>query len=285
MVYAVNCALALVPVLTGRDILPYGLAPYDSLGPIFGVALPAFLVVAAVRGRAGVLDLALRSLRWRVGARWYLFAFFSVPVGVVLCGSAIFGWALPNVLVEEWPLLFTAVLPQLVLLILFCIVAEEIGFMGFLQARWQDRYGPLKASVIVTVPFALYHLPGLMVENGFGLPQLHIALGFLGILAVLQMLGRVVMMWLYNATGSSVLLVGLFHSSFDATTSAFGRTFVVPGPAGTAFLSGFVIPSAVVAVIAVLVVVFTRGRLSYRPDRTPHPADAAPQRGAPLPHA
>ena len=267
MVYAVNCALALVPVLTGRDILPYGLAPYDSLGPIFGVALPAFLVVAAVRGRAGVLDLALWSLRWRVGARWYLFAFFSVPVGVVLCGSAIFGWALPNVLVEEWPLLFTAVLPQLVLLILFCIVAEEIGFMGFLQARWQDRYGPLKASVIVTVPFALYHLPGLMVENGFGLPQLHIALGFLGILAVLQMFGRVVMMWLYNATGSSVLLVGLFHSSFDATTSAFGRTFVVPGPAGTAFLSGFVIPSAVVAVIAVLVVVFTRGRLSYGLER------------------
>ena len=285
MVFAVNIAVALVPLLTRRDILPFELAPYDSLGPIFGVALPAFIVVAATQGRDGVRDLARRCLRWRVGLRWHLFAFLSVPVAVALCASAVFGLALPEVLVQKWALLFTAVLPQLVLLILFFIVAEEIGFMGFLQARWQDRYGPLKASAMVTVPFALYHLPNLMVENGLGLTRLHIALGFLGILAILQMFGRVVIMWLYNATGGSVLLVGLFHSSFDATTSAFGRTFVVPGPAGTAFLSGFVIPSAVVAVFAVLVVVFTRGRLSYRPERASHPVDAAPQGGAPVPHA
>jgi len=136
-----------------------------------------------------------------VGIRWYLFALFSVPVGVVLCGSVVFGPELLNVLMEKWLFLFTAVLPQLVLLILFFIVAEEIGFMGFLQARLQERHGPLKASVIVTLPFALYHLPSLMVENRLGLAQLHLALGFLGILAILQMFGRVVIMWLYNNTG------------------------------------------------------------------------------------
>jgi uncharacterized protein len=285
MVFAVNVAVALVPVLTRRDILPFDLALYESLGPIFGVALPAFIVVAATSGKDGVRDLAHRCLRWRVGLRWYLFAFLSVPVAVALCASAVFGRALLDVLVEKWPLLFTAVLPQLLFLILFFIVAEEIGFMGFLQAKLQDRYGPLKASVIATLPFALYHLPGLMVETGLGLTRFHVALAFLGILAILQMFGRVVIMWLYNATGYSVLLVGLWHSSFDATTSAFGRTFAVPGPAGSAALSGFWIPSAVVAAFAVLVVVFTRGRLSYRPDRVPQPADAAPQGGTPLSHA
>jgi uncharacterized protein len=276
MVFTVNTAVALVPVLTRRDILPFGLALYESLGPIFGVALPAFLVVAVAGGGDGVRDLARRSLRWRVAFRWYLFAFLSVPLEVLACASAVFGLALLDVLVEKWTLLFTAVLPQLLFLILFFIVAEEIGFMGFLQARLQERYGPLKASVIATLPFALYHLPGLMVETGLGLTRFHVALGFLGILAILQMFGRVVIMWLYNATGYSVLLVGLWHSSFDATTSAFGRTFVVPGPATDAFLSGFVIPSAVVAVFAVFVVVFTRGRLSYRPERAPQPAAATP---------
>jgi membrane protease YdiL (CAAX protease family) len=276
MVFTVNTAVALVPVLTRRDILPFGLALYESLGPIFGVALPAFVVVAVAGGGDGVRDLARRSLRWRVAFRWYLFAFFSVPLAVLACTSAVFGLGLLDVLVKKWTLLFTAVLPQLLFLILFFIVAEEIGFMGFLQARLQERYGPLKASVIATLPFALYHLPGLMVETGLGLTRFHVALGFLGILAILQMFGRVVIMWLYNATGYSVLLVGLWHSSFDATTSAFGRTFVVPGPAADAFLAGFVIPSAVVAVLAVLVVVFTRGRLSYRPDRAPQPAAAAP---------
>lgn len=285
MVYIVSTAVAMVPVLTRRDILPFDLALYDSLGPIFGVALPAFIVVAATGGRDGVRDLLRRCLRWRIGLRWYLFAFLSVPVGVVLCASVVFGRALLDVLADRWSLLFTAVLPQLLFLILFFIVAEEIGWMGFLQARLQDKYGPLKASVIVTVPFALYHLPTLMVENGLGLARLHIALAFLGVLAILQMFGRIVIMWLYNATGASVLLAGLFHSSFDATTSAFGRTFIVPGPAGSAALAGFWIPSVVVAVFAVLVVAFTRGRLSYRSDHTSQPADEAPSGGAPLAHS
>src|SRR5215207_6158925 len=85
MVYTVSSAVALVPVLTRRDILPYDLALYDSLAPVFGVALPAFLVVAAMQGKSGVRDLTGRCLRWRVGVRWYLFAFFGVPVGVLLC--------------------------------------------------------------------------------------------------------------------------------------------------------------------------------------------------------
>jgi membrane protease YdiL (CAAX protease family) len=188
----------------------------------------------------------------------------SVPLAVLLCVGAVFGRPLLVVLADRWTSLFTAVLPQLVLLIVCCIVAEEVGFMGFLQARWQNRFGPLKASLLVTIPFAVYHLPNLMVESGLGLAQLHLALAFLGVLAVLQLFGRVVMMWLYNVTGSSVLLVGLWHASFDATTSAFGRTFAIPGAASNAEVAGFWIPSAVIALFAVLVVVLTRGRLAYR---------------------
>src|SRR3954447_11602827 len=139
MVYTVNTAVALVPVLTRRDILPFDLAPYDSLGHIFGVALPAFIVVAATSGKTGVRDLAHRSLRWRVGVRWYLIAVLGVPIAVVLCTSTLFGSAPLNALVEKWQLLFTEVLPQLLLLIVFFNLAEEVGWMGFLQARLQDR--------------------------------------------------------------------------------------------------------------------------------------------------
>jgi membrane protease YdiL (CAAX protease family) len=277
MVYAVNSAVALSPLLTRRDILPFGLAPYDSLGHIFGVALPAFIVVAAMHGRAGVRDLALRSLRWRVGVRWYLIALLGVPVAAVLCASALFGLAPLNALVGKWQLLFTLVLPQLVLLILFFNLAEEVGWTGFLQARLQERHGPLKASLIVTLPFALFHLPGWMVEFGLGLSQLHLALALTGVFGISQLFGRVVIMWLYNNTGYSVLLVGMFHSSFNITASAFGP--FIPRE------MSFLIAAGVVAVAAVLIVVFTRGRLSYRPDRVPQPADSAQSGGTPLPHA
>jgi uncharacterized protein len=268
MVYAVNIAVALSPLLTRRDILPFGLAPYDSLGHIFGVALPAFIVVAATHGRTGVWDLARRSLRWRVGVRWYLVALFGVPVGVVLGASTIYGLAPLSALVEKWELLLTVVLPQLVLLILFFNLAEEVGWTGFLQAKLQEGHGPLKASVIVTLPFALFHLPGWMVEFELGLAQLHIALLLTGIFGISQLFGRVIIMWLYNNTNYSVLLVGMFHSSFNVTASAFGP-FI---PRETSFL----IAAGVVAVTAVLIVVFTRGRLSYRPERASQPAAAAP---------
>jgi membrane protease YdiL (CAAX protease family) len=270
MVYAVNVAVALSPLLTRRDILPFGLAPYDSLGHIFGVALPAFLVVAAMHGKEGASDLARRSLKWRVGLRWYLVALLTVPVATVLCASVIFGSAPLNALVEKWELLFTVVLPQLVLLIVFYNVAEEVGWTGFLQARLQERHGPLKASLIVTVPFALFHLPSWMVEFELGLTQLHLALALTGVFGISQLFGRVIIMWLYNNTNYSVLLVGVFHSSFNVTTSAFGP--FIPLPAGSTFL----IAAPVVAVAAVLLVVFTRGRLSYKPERTPQPAAATP---------
>jgi len=225
-----------------------------------------------MHGRAGVPDLARRSLRWRVGVRWYLIALLGVPIASVLCASAIYGLAPLNALVDKWPLLFTVVVPDLLLRIVLFNLTEEIGWTGFLQARLQDGYGPLKASVIVEVPFALWHLPGLMVDTGGQLP---LALTLLGVFAIAQLFGRVAIMWLYNNTNRSVLLVGLFHSAYNTTVNRFAGEFI-PGPAE----SGFLIVSGVVAVAAVLMVVFTRGRLSYKPNHVSQLADAPLTKGS-----
>jgi membrane protease YdiL (CAAX protease family) len=267
----VNIAIALPAVRTYLPSLPFHLVQ-SMLAHIFGSAVPAFLVVAAMHGRAGVRDLTRRCLRWRVRPQWYLFALLGVPFGVL--ASAIFGLAGLPALVAQWPLLVTVAVPQLLLFIVLSNGPEEIGWMGFLQARLQERHGPLKASLIVTLPFALYHLPGLMVDEGFGLAQLHLALAELGVIAILQLFGRVVMMWLYNNTNHSVLLVGMFHSAFDVTTQPEFGGFI-PAPAGT----GTLIASGVVAVAAVLIVVFTRGRLSYKPNNLSQIADAPLARG------
>ena len=254
MVYAVNIAIALPAVRTYLPSLPFHLVQ-SMLGHILGSAVPAFLVIAAMHGRAGVRP------------QWYLFALLGIPIGVL--ASAILGLAGLRALVAQWPLLVTVAVPQLLLFIVLSNGPEEIGWMGFLQARLQEQHGPLKASLIVTLPFALYHLPGLMVDEGFGLAQLHLALAELGVIAIFQLFGRVVMMWLYNNTNHSVLLVGMFHSAFDVTTQREFGAFI-PAPAGT----GTLIASGVVAVAAVLIVVFTRGRLSYKPEHVSKTAEA-----------
>jgi membrane protease YdiL (CAAX protease family) len=261
--YALNW-LVVLPLLRVRGGLPFQLGLWESLGSILGVALLAFLVVAASGGRAGVRDLAGRCLRWRVGVRWYLVALVAPPVALPLGAAVLFGAAPLRALFDQWALLPTGFLPRLLVGIVLFNVAEEIGWMGFLQAWWQDRYGPLKACLLVTIPFALFHLPVLFVDEGLAL-----ALALLPPLAVVHLAARVVMAWLYNSTGRSVLLVGLFHSSFDAAVWYAKRS--TPGPAGTATYVGF----AIVLAAAVVLVVATRGRLSYRPSL------AVPPTGAP----
>jgi membrane protease YdiL (CAAX protease family) len=270
MAYTITLAFALPPIRTRLDILPPELPFWDVLATIFGVGLPAFLVVAAAEGRTGVGDLARRCLRWRVGARWYFAALLGVPIAALLIAGVIFGRELLNTLAEKWPLLFTLVLPRFLIRVVLFQFFEEAGWMGFLQARLQDSYGPLKAVILAEIPFALWHLPSVMVEQGLGLAQLPLALGLLGILAIFQLFGRVVIMWLYNNTHRSVLLVVLFHSSHNITTGELGREFIPGWSDGSALL----IASGVVAVTAVLIVVFTKGRLSYRPNHASQTAEA-----------
>jgi membrane protease YdiL (CAAX protease family) len=187
-----------------------------------------------------------------------------MPIAVLVGATALFGSAPLNALADNWRLLFTVVLPILLLQFALFNLAEEIGWTGFLQARLQDRHGPLKASLLVTAPFALFHLPDLFAQ--FGLAS---ALVFLPILAVTHLFARVVIMWLYNTTGRSVLLVGLFHASFNATVAGGGE--FIPGPAGTAL----VIATGVIVVAAVALVVATRGRLAYQPTPATQPVEAA----------
>jgi uncharacterized protein len=267
MYFAFTYLTALVPFLTQRAILPFGVTLWDPLPALFGCAA-AFLVVAATGGRVGVRDLARRSLRWRVGPQWYLVALLGLPIATVLCASALFGLAPLDALVDKWPLLFTLVVPMLLFRVVVLNLTEEIGWMGYLQDRLQERHGPLKASVLVTIPFALWHLPSWMLELELTLTQLHLALAVTVLFGITHLFARVFMMWLYNNANRSVMLVGLFHVSFNTTVApnGFGGEFI---PGGSALW----IATAILVLAAVLVVVFTRGRLSYRPERASQSAE------------
>jgi membrane protease YdiL (CAAX protease family) len=260
MAFTVSITIAFVRLRTNGDIDQSPSYQYlvGFLEHLFSVTLPAFLVVAAIHGKTGVRDLARRSLRWQVGARWYLIALFGLPIASVLCASVIYGVAPLNALVDNWELLFTLILPSLLIRIVFLNTIEEIGWLGFLQARLQDQYGPWKACLLVEIPFALWHLPGLLGDTG---GKLSLALIYGGVLAIFQLCGRFVNMWLYNNTNRSVLLAGMFHATYNTTVNTYAGQ-VIPVPAEPWFF----IVSGLVAVAAVLIVVFTRGRLSYKPD-------------------
>jgi CAAX protease family protein len=259
MAYTVSIAMAFLRLQTnGAMQSPSYQYLVGFLESLFSVALPAFLVVAAIQGKDGVRDLACRSLRWRVNVRWYLIALLGIPVASLFLAGVIYGAAPLNALVDKRQYLFTLILPDLLIRFVFLNTLEEIGWLGFLQARLQDEHGPWKACLLVEIPFALWHLPGLLGYTG---GQLSLALLYGGVLAIFQLCGRFVIMWLYNNTHRSVLLAGLFHANFNTTINMYARGFI-PVPAE----AWFFIVSGVVAAAAVLILVFTRSRLSYKPE-------------------
>lgn len=257
---AIPFPLALVPFFTDQLVLPYDTSLW---APITGLAcaFAAFSVVSATHGWAGVRELANRSLRWRVGIEWYFAAVLALPVAVLLIASAIFVLDPLSALVDKWTLLFTLVLPQFLFRLAVLNLTEEVGFMGFLQATLQDRYGPLKASALATVPFAFWHLPDWMIEFEIPLTELYIGLAIVVVFGVAHLFARIVIMWLYNGAGRSVLLVALFHSTFNtvAADKGFGGEFI-----GEFSGAAFFIATGVVILTAIILVFFTRGRLAFK---------------------
>jgi hypothetical protein len=116
------------------------------------------------------------------------------------------------------------------------------------------------ASILVAPAFVLQHLPILLMDAGIGLSSLIIV----GALVVVAVFFRVVVTWLYNGSGRSVLVVALFHSAYNSAWGTGDHRFtgeLIPGP--TAAL----IPIGVVALAAVAVAVLSRGRLAYEHER------------------
>ena len=178
---------AAIPPIVDSEILPFGL-PLHGVFLSLGAGLAAFLVTAALSGRAGVADLGRRSVRWRVPVRWYLVALLSVPVGATLISLVIYG---PQALATPsggWPRALAEVAAVFVLQLVLFQLAEEIGFTGFLQHHWQDRYHPMKLTLYVALLWAVAP-PRPLRRRGLGSRGADIGpghLGYRGRLAVLR---------------------------------------------------------------------------------------------------
>jgi uncharacterized protein len=242
--------------IADAEILPFDMPLHGLLGGVLGVGLGAFLVTAALKGRDGVVDLARRSVRWRVPVRWYLVALFTVPVGATLLSLVIYGPQALASLAGGWPRALAEVAAVFLLQLVLFQLAEEIGFTGFLQHHWRDRYHPMKLTLYVALLWAVWHVPDHFAEEGWGVEALISAPVVFAIELVSLFFARALFVWFYNVTGSSVLLVAIFHASFDAAISQLSYD-VVPASNTARFL----IFSAMIVLPAAVVIIATKGRL------------------------
>jgi membrane protease YdiL (CAAX protease family) len=142
----------------------------------------------------------------------FLLAFFAVILGY---------------LVDKRPihlsgLLTTKEFPQLNLLtffiynVVFFGFGEEVGWRGFALPRLQNKLNALTASIILTVFWALWHLPAFLYRPGYTSMDMPGAFGWVFSLLT----GSILLTWLYNSSKGSILICAVFHSTVDIAFTA-----------------------------------------------------------------
>jgi CAAX protease family protein len=100
-----------------------------------------------------------------VGISWYLFSLLGVSL-IMLLGTMIYSGDLPDLGALGGPSYLLSYLATYVfVVVLGGPLFEEIGWRGFALARIEASHGPLLASVILGVQWALWHLPEFLVPS------------------------------------------------------------------------------------------------------------------------
>ncbi len=279
----------LLPFALSRNVNGLGILPFRIpdiafliafvLGTLAGPALASLAVTAITSGRAGLGLLLRRCVQWRVGIGWYLIAIFGILSIWLVEISLFYGVNLPLALLLKWTLIFTVFFPQAVLIILTASFAEELGWRGFALPRLQQRYGPVLGTIILGTLHGLWHLPVFFT----GLLGPFILTSYVGFLIV-AIATTFFYTWVFNHTKGSVLLATLTHGFGDASDSLLvlliPAQLVVTGWARPFVYGGWQADNIVIfGAVAVLLLVFTRGRLGYNPERNaqlfevPRPAE------------
>ena len=174
----------------------------------FAPSAVAVLLTARDEGRAATRSLLRRVVAWRVGLRWYAFALgymAAIKLAVALVYRVITG-AWPQFGHQAW----YAVMAAMVVATIFGgPLGEEIGWRGYALPRLAARFGLARASVLLGLVWACWHLPVFFMP---GLDQY----GQSFPVYLLQVTAlSVAMAWLYGNTNGSLLLAILMHSAVN----------------------------------------------------------------------
>ena len=210
LAFAFTWVLWVPAALEARGLISPLPVPATFLGA-FGPMVAAVVVTAQEGGRAGLRSLLGRVVRWRVAPIWYGVAILG-PLVITLVAITL------HVVLGGQPPglgLLIGALPTLVFVSIYMMITvalgEEVGWRGYALPALQARYSALLASVILGVMWTLWHLPV------FFNPDTHYSnLPFLIFLLYIVPFA-VLITWVFNSTGGSVLMAMFFHAVMNAS--------------------------------------------------------------------
>jgi len=205
---------------------------------VYAPNIAAIVVSAGTEGVAGVRELLSRLFRWRVGIWWYVVVLVGIPA-LSLCARVLAAALIGGPIAIHFPSA-----RGLLLAILGAVfldpgpLGEELGWRGYALPRLMVGRSALSAAVILGLIWGAWHLPAFLLP---GMPQSRIAIVpfMIGSVAV-----SILMTWVYNSTGGSVLLTILMHLMFNVSTGGVTDAFL-------RLISTVIVSAAAIIVVAV----------------------------------
>ncbi len=246
--YLLACALswtAWLPLLLWeRHLLAHQPSQYWHLAGGVGPAVAAIIVSRVYGGSDELRRLLRRAAAWRVPAIWHLIAWLSplVLFGVAAAALTVAGvrWDLTTFGRSlEYPHLPVAA--YWLASIAFYGFGEELGWRGYALPRLQAGRSALGATLVLSLAWALWHLPLFGFAPGLSRMGGVEVVGWLFSIFT----GAILFTWLFNSTGGSVMVAAVFHGMMDVA-------FVSPAPPPLSSVVGALVTvwGAVVLIVA-----------------------------------
>jgi uncharacterized protein len=223
--YAVSWSIAVPLALQAQGVLATHLPWSLHYLTLFGPAISAFVIARLLREPSNTnvvrQPVTPSIVWWAVGFGSPLLLFVVTQIAARVAGQTPPTWTalgrinfVSDLGAWAWGLWF----------ITSC--GEELGWRGFALPRLQRTHSAMTSTLLLSLGWAGWHLPAFFYLPSYAGMGLAIIPGFfLGILA-----GAIVLTWLYNSSGGSVLAAALWHGSFNfvtASPSAGGLTAAV----------------------------------------------------------
>jgi uncharacterized protein len=232
LVLALSLPFWLLGAATGLQLLP-GL-PVSAL-MAFCPLMAAAILAYGEEGPGSPERLLKRAFDYERTERkvWYAPAILLMPAVVLLSYwvMRLIGSPLP-----EEPHIPLPAIPILLIAFLAVAASEELGWMGYAADPMQDRWSALTTGIVLGSVWSIWHAVPYV--------QAHRTLTWIAWQCLFSVAARVLIVWLYNNTGKSVLVAVLFHASINASVFLFPNLGSHYDPA---------IPGVLVAIAAAIV--------------------------------
>jgi membrane protease YdiL (CAAX protease family) len=207
-----------IPFWLAGSLTEWPLLPGLPVASLMGVCPPiaAIILISGTEKSAGVTKLLKRAFDGRriQSKIWYAPIVLLMPA-IALATYGLIRSAGSEVPAGQQP---SAVAALIVFPVFFVeALAEELGWMGYAFDPMEERWGALRAGVLLGGVWAAWHIVPLM--------QARRSAGWIAWWCLYTVATRVLIVWIYKNTGRSVFAVALYHAMANMSTMLFPGTF------------------------------------------------------------